>query len=244
MPILTTAQPPGTPTWLTLATTDLDAAMAFHHALFSWDFAVSGGAAVCLLDGRPVAALTGGTPDPPTWTVHFATEDCAGTAASVVVAGGRLVAPVREVDGATVAEAEDPTGARFGLWQARGRIGCEVVNEPNSLVRNDLATPDAAAARAFYAEVFDFTLDGNQDLPDFDFTFLRRRDGHEIGGIFANPGGSPFWNTTFEVADTDEAVARAVAAGATTTAPEDMVYGRIATVTAPWGTEISVIARP
>jgi hypothetical protein len=78
------------------------------------------------------------------------------------------------------------------------------VNEPGSLVRNDLVTPDPEPARAFYAAVFDFTLDVNQDLPGFDFTFLRRPDGHEIGGIMGIEGApSSSWSTTFEVADTD-----------------------------------------
>jgi hypothetical protein len=35
----------------------------------------------------------------------------------------------------------DPVGAQFGLWQGRAHIGAEIVNEPGSLVRNDLVTP-------------------------------------------------------------------------------------------------------
>ena len=36
----------------------------------------------------------------------------------------------------------------------------------------------AREALEFYAAVFDFTLDGNDDMPEADFTFLRRPDGH------------------------------------------------------------------
>jgi uncharacterized protein len=46
------------------------------------------------------------------------------------------------------------------------------------------------------------------------------------------------------VADTDAVVARAVDAGGTSSAPEEFLYGRIATITDPFGTEFSVIARP
>jgi predicted enzyme related to lactoylglutathione lyase len=97
----------------------------------------------------------------------------------------------------------------------------------------------------FYAKVFDFTLDGNPDLPGFDFTFLRRPDGHEIGGIMGDPAAtSSRWETLFEVADADAAVARAVAAGGSASAPSDFVYGRIAQITDPFGTQFSVGAQP
>jgi uncharacterized protein len=75
-------------------------------------------------------------------------------------------------------------------------------------------------------------------------TFLRRRDGHEIGGIFGRPdASSSAWATTFEVADTDAVVERAIAGSGTSSTPEDMIYGRIATLTDPFGTEFSVITR-
>jgi uncharacterized protein len=119
------------------------------------------------------------------------------------------------------------------------------VNEPGSLLRNDLVTPDPEPARAFYAAVFDFTLDANPDLPDFDFTFLRRPDGHEIGGVMGIPGApSSTWTTLFEVDDTDAAVARAAEAGGRPGAPEDFVYGRLATITDPFGAEFQVGSRP
>jgi predicted enzyme related to lactoylglutathione lyase len=52
------------------------------------------------------------------------------------------------------------------------------------------------------------------------------------------------WNTTFEAAGTDEVVQRAVAAGGTSPGAEDFVYGRMATITDPFGAEFSVITRP
>ncbi len=133
----------------------------------------------------------------------------------------------------------DPTGAVFGLWQGRAFPGCRLVNEPNALVRNDLVTGDPAAARAFYPAVFGFTLDGNPDLPEFDFTFLRRPDGHEVGGIMGVQGSTSAWGTCFEVADTDATLAKAGAA----VAVDDTPYGRSAVFHDPLGVELSVIAR-
>ena len=54
-------QPTGTPTWIDLGIPDLDRAMAFYRPLFGWEFHVGpaevGRHTMCLLDGKPVAAL-------------------------------------------------------------------------------------------------------------------------------------------------------------------------------------------
>ncbi|WP_370542090.1 VOC family protein [Amycolatopsis sp. FDAARGOS 1241] len=139
----------------------------------------------------------------------------------------------------------DPTGARFGLWQGRTFPGARLVNEPGTLVRNDLVTTKGPRGREFYRSVFGFTLDANPDLPGADFTFLRRPDDHEIGGIFG--AGSPpasAWATTFEVADTHASVEKLTTAGGTVTTIDDTPYGRMATVTEPFGTGFTMIARP
>ncbi|MFC8200451.1 VOC family protein [Streptomyces sp. NPDC060006] len=249
---VTSIQPAGTPTWIDLRVPDRKRALAFYGALFGWEYdtgAVDGRGlgTVCLLHGRPVAAVAQA---PATtgfgWNMYFATADCDGTARRVTEAGGVLLKPPTDIgDQGRAAIAEDPVGARFGLWEGRAHLGCEVVNEPGSLVRNDLVTPDPGPARDFYTAVFDYTLDLNETLPDLDFTFLRRRDGHEIGGIFGFPAApSSSWVTTFEVADTDAVADRAAAAGGTAGVPEDTPYGRSATVTDPFGVEFSVITRP
>jgi uncharacterized protein len=250
---VTENQPDGTPTWIDLGVPELERAKAFYGPVFGWEFETgppeAGAYTTCRLRGRRVAALAP-SPDPEAtefwWNVYLATGDCDATARRVTDAGGSVVvAPMDVLDQGRMAIVKDPVGAQFGLWQGRAHVGCEVVNEPGSLVRNDLVTADPEPARAFYTEVFGFTLDANPDVPDFDFTFLRRPDGHEVGGIMGVPGvpGSA-WSTTFEVADTDAAVAAVAAAGGRAGAPEDFVYGRMATVTDPFGAEFSVIARP
>ena len=162
------------------------------------------------------------------WNMYFATDDCDETATRIRAAGGELLIEPMDVMGqGRMAVARDPVGAQFGLWQGAAHIGCEIVNEPGSLVRNDLVTATPEPARTFYASVFDFTLDGNPDLPAFDFTFLRRPDGHEIGGIMGVAGAPSAWATTFEVADTDRVLATARSHGGTTGEPEDFVYGRM-----------------
>ncbi|MFD7895144.1 VOC family protein [Streptomyces sp. NPDC059568] len=252
MSYVTSNQPTGTPTWIELGVHDMRRAAEFYGALFGWEFeagaAEAGRYTLCLLRGRPVAGLrpTAEESGSGHWRVYIATDDCDDTAKRVIAAGGTLAESPQDVgDRGRGALVVDPVGAEFGLWQGRERLGCEIVNEPGSLVRNDLTTPDPGPARAFYPAVFDFTLDGNDDLPDADFTFLRRPDGHEVGGILGVAQGEPsVWKTVFEVADTDAAVARAIAAGGTAGAPSDMPYARMANITDPFGNSFEVGARP
>jgi uncharacterized protein len=253
MSTVTANQPDGTPTWIDLGIPDLDRAMSFYGSLFGWEFDVGpdeyGRYTTCLLRGQPVAAMMPNVEENAErfwWNVYLATADCDKTAAAIAEAGGEvLVGPMDVMDQGRMAIARDPAGASFGLWQGRAHIGARIVNEPGSLVRNDLVTADPEPARAFYAAVFGFTLDRNDDLPDFDFTFLRRPDGHEVGGIFGDPRAvRSAWNTTFEVADTDAVVAAATEAGGSASGEiQDMIYGRIATLTDPFGAEFSVITR-
>ncbi|WP_026454792.1 VOC family protein [Saccharomonospora iraqiensis] len=246
---VTTAQPPGTPTWLDLGIPDLDRAMGFYGAVFGWEFDVgpeeAGRYTQCLLRGRRVAGLMPHQDPDATefwWNLYFATDDCDATAATAERAGGSVVtAPTDVMDEGRMAIVRDPTGAQFGLWQAGAHLGCELVNEPNALLRNDLLTRDPAAAREFYRAVFDYSLDGDPNMPDADSTFLRRPDGHEIGGIVGDPSAErPGWGTLFQVDDADETVRRVRDNGGTAADPFDMVYGRLAGVTDPFGATFQV----
>lgn len=242
---VTVNQPDGTPTWIELAVPDLDRAKEFYRALFGWEYTGGAGYTTCLLRGLPVAGLKQAPEAGREWTMYLASDDCDATAKRVTEAGGTLITePADVAEEARTALAEDPTGARFGLWQGRSHPGCQLVNEPGALVRNDLVTASTEPARAFYTRVFDYTLDRNADMPDFDFTFLRRADGHEIGGIFGDAEAKTSgWGSCFEVNGTDAVAGRAREAGGTATEPEDSLYGRTATLTDPFGVEFSIITR-
>jgi uncharacterized protein len=242
-------QPEGTPTWIDLGVPDLERAKAFYGALFGWDFgpslAETGHYTMCLLRGQPVAALTPVEPSGSYWwTVYFATDDCDRTARRIIEVGGTLIMEPMEIGSqGTMAIAIDPIGAQFGLWQGGDHVGCRLVNEPDTLIRNDLVTPTPEPARAFYTKVFGFALDTNDNFPDF--TFLRRPDGHEIGGISGVPTAPRSrWHTMFEVEDADTTAKAAVAAGGTAADPQDTIYARMSTITDPFGTEFIIGSRP
>jgi len=245
---VTTNQPDGTPAWIDLGIPDIERAMAFYRAVFGWEYLTgteeTGYYTMCLVRGRPVAALS----QPPEvgpehwWTVYFATADCDGHAKRAADAGGTVVMPPMDVMTAgRMALVQDPVGAQFGLWQGRDHLGAGVVNEPNTLLRNDLITPSPKPARDFYTALFDFTLDADPKTPETDFTFLRRPDGHEIGGIIGDAGARRSkWTTLFLVNDADTAVRAATEAGGTCLNQETTVYGRMAVLLDPFGAEFSV----
>ena len=228
--------------------------MEFYGALFGWTFDVGpeeyGRYTTCLLDGRKAAALTP-NPDPSAtefwWNVYLATDDLDATVARALDGGWRggrrpVRHPGRRAAGALL---RDTVGAQFGLWQGSGHIGCEVVNEPGALIRNDLVTPTPEPAREFYVAVFDFTLDRQRRTcpRSTSRSCAARTATRSAASSATRPRHGSTWNTVFEVADTDEAVRRARDAGGKSEEPSDMLYGRIATVLDPFGTEFSVITR-
>jgi predicted enzyme related to lactoylglutathione lyase len=246
---ITTAQPNGTPVWIDLGIPDLDTAMAFYGAVFPWTFEVGGPETgrytQCFLDGKPVAAIAPNDHEEHAeywWNVYFATDDAAGTVKRITDSGGTVVAEPMDVMGLGVlAMAKDPTGAQFGLWQAGTFAGSQLVNVANSWLRTDLVTPDPKPARDFYAAVFDYTLDADPNSPEADFTFLRRPDGHEIGGVLGEPSApKPAWGVLFMVDDVDAAIAAARAAGGRAGEAKDSFYAITAELTDPFGTPFVV----
>ena len=118
------------------------------------------------------------------------------------------------------------------------------MNEPGALVRNDLITPDPGPARDFYVAVFDFTLDSNPDLPEMDFTFLRRPTGTRSAASSAiRPRHVPRGTRRSRWPTRTPRSAAALAHGGKSDGASDMLYGRIATVLDPFGAEFSVITR-
>ncbi|APU12527.1 MULTISPECIES: VOC family protein [Actinoalloteichus] len=250
---VTANQPTGTPTWIDLGIPDLARGIDFYRAVFGWEFVTgppeTGNYTICQLRGKAVAGLMA-NPDADAadfwWSVYLATDDCDATVERVVSAGGTIVNPAMDVmDQGRMAIVRDPAGSQFGLWQGRALVGAQLVNEPNSLVRNDLMTQNPEPTAEFYASVFGFTPERNTQIPGMEFLSLIRPDGHDVGGIFAADGTMPTgWDTTFEVSDVDAAVQRVVAAGGQASTPEDFPFGRLSMITDPFGARFGVHAMP
>ncbi|MGE5827747.1 MAG: VOC family protein [Micromonosporaceae bacterium] len=106
----------------------------------------------------------------------------------------------------------------------------------------DLGTTDLAAAGAFYAALFGWTVD---DLgPDAGGYGFLRKDGKMVAGIgpATDPGRGTSWSIYFATEDADAAAARVSANGGTVVmAPMDVMdQGRMAVLQDPAGAYFSV----
>ncbi|WP_018656529.1 VOC family protein [Actinomadura flavalba] len=240
---------PGTPTWLDIGVPDIEGAKAFYGTLFGWRFedhgAETGHYTTCYKDDLRVAAMMPNQEDGATafwWNVYFATEDADATTDRVRKAGGHVViGPGDVMDLGRMAVLDDPGGARFGIWQGREHTGAQLVNAPGALLWNDLTTPGADTARAFYRDVFGLTSEPVPETPGMDFTVLTRPDGRPVGGIVGDDGAAPAWLSWFAVEDTDAALERVRSSGGTADAPEDIPWGRTAACRDPWGAAFGVM---
>ena len=106
----------------------------------------------------------------------------------------------------------------------------------------DLSSADPAASRAFYAAVFGWDIEVNQD-PQYGGYALARVDGHDVAGIGPQMSPSPtFWSVYIGTDDADALSASVQAAGGTIIAPAFDVgdQGRMAVFQDPTGAFISV----
>jgi hypothetical protein len=215
-----TTHAPGTPSWVDIGAPDISAAAAFYTGLFGWETEDMGEDAghytMCLLRGKPVAAIGPAmNPGPPAWMTYITVASVDDTAAAITAAGGQVVSPPMDVMTAgRMAVAQDPTGAFFSIWQAGESIGAEIVNEPGTLCWNELNTRDVDAALAFYEQVFGLGAQ-RSDM----YNELKLGD-KVVGGCMQMPEMVPaevpaHWLAYFAVEDVDAAKAKAESLGAT-----------------------------
>jgi predicted enzyme related to lactoylglutathione lyase len=247
--------PQGTPCWADLTSSDVEGARAFYGALFGWEWEIAapeyGSYSTGLLRGKKVAAVANRMDEsqPVVWTTYLAVDDADKWAAAVPEAGGTVAMAPMDIPGAgRFGIGADPTGAFFGVWQAAEHRGSELVNEPGTIVWNELVTPDLAAAGAFYEATLGLRF---EDMEGADASMpaykLLKVGGRTAGGAMAPMPGMeglpPHWGIYFEVADADAAVARAQELGARVVMPVTPTpQGPMASFLDPQGGAFSVIA--
>ncbi|MGH3743583.1 MAG: VOC family protein, partial [Mycobacteriales bacterium] len=195
----TTPWPAGMPCWADTMTGDVAAAQAFYGAVLGWTFGAAsaefGGYSNASKGDRLVAGL-GPAMDGArsAWTMYLATEDIDATAAAVTAHGGTVMGGPHAVgDLGHMLVAGDPAGAVFGAWQAGTHTGSQVVNEPGSLMWEDLRSTDPATAISFYENVFVYeTRPMEMAGPDYRTFHLPGDDAPMggMGGMFGDDGPS------------------------------------------------------
>lgn len=254
MPTRDEAWTDGTPCWVDCQVDDIAAAKEYYAALFGWDFqagpAETMGYVTALLGGRAVAGI-GPKPEgvemPAVWSTYISSSDVDATVERAKQAGATFgMEPTDVLEFGRMAFGEDPSGAGFGIWQAKQNIGVAVFREPNTLGWNELHTRDVDAVKTFYTAVFDWEYEDIAMEEMAYVLFKRPGDDESQGGIFLDtmmPSEAPaHWLVWFAVADCDESTSKATGLGSTELMPPmDSPYGRMAVVQAPQGESFGLI---
>ncbi len=245
----------GTPCWADVVSGDIERAVEFYESLFGWEGsdapAAAGGRYVLFRrNGKEVAAAgtaPSGDVGPPRWNVYLAADDVDAAVGRVRVAGGAAISDAFDVPGAgRMAFAADPTGAVFGLWQGGEMPGARLRGEPGTINWCECQTRDAAAARAFYEQVFGYVVEAMEMGPGREYLLLQV-DGNPVAGVIEiEPSWGevrPSWSVVFEVEDCDGTVARAEELGGSVLrAPREIEgIGRFAVLADPEGAAFQVI---
>lgn len=249
--------PAGTFSWVDLATTDAVGAKGFYGELFGWtmtDMPVGPESfyTMCHIEGHNVAALSQMQPEqqeqgiPPYWLSYITVDNVDASTDKAEALSGSIIAPPFDVfDAGRMAIVQDPTGAMFAMWQAGTHIGATIVNEPGSLVWNELATPDIETAKKFYTTLFGWET-SDADMGGAIYTSIMNK-GRSAGGMLAmdEEWGDipPHWKVYFSVVDIDETIEKAKTLGGNVMMPATDAggAGRFTIIIDPQGSTFAAI---
>lgn len=115
-------------------------------------------------------------------------------------------------------------------------MGERTSHPPGTFSWAELATSDAAAAKAFYTELFGWDYEDNPAGDEGQIYSMARRDGHYVAALYS-ADQPPHWNSYVTVASADESAAAAAAGGGSIVAePFDVMdVGRMAVIGDPGG---------
>jgi uncharacterized protein len=201
-----TSYAPGTFSWAELLTSDAEAAKGFYTGLFGWSYddrpiPDDGVYSMAQRDGKNVAAMYSSAGQPPHWNCYVTVESADAAAKAAAKLGAEVMADAFDVmDAGRMAVFADPTGAVLSVWEPGTSIGAQVVNTPGSMTWNDLGTPDAEKAAAFYGDLFGWTT---QEMPDSGGYRVIFNGGRSNGGIMPRTDAPPAWVPYFGHEDVD-----------------------------------------
>jgi predicted enzyme related to lactoylglutathione lyase len=248
---------PGTFCWVELGTTDQQAAKKFYSEIFGWianDMPMGPDSfyTISQLRGKDAAALYQLSQDmlaqgiPPHWMLYIRVESADDSAKGIAAAGGKvMMEPFDVFDAGRMCVAQDPTGAAFAIWQPNKNSGIGIHNEINAFCWGELATSDAAAAAAFYSEVFGWKLKTGEATP-LAYTEISM-GAQPFGGMYTIPaemaGMPPNWMPYFAVDDCDAKASQAKSLGANVILPPQDIpnVGRFSYIADPQGAAFAII---
>ena len=244
---------PGSFCWAELASTDAAAAKQFYTTMFGWtltEFPMPEGVyTIFQADGNDAAAMCSARPgEPAHWNAYFSVANVDEAAAKIAPLGGKLIAgPFDVMQSGRMAVAQDPQGAMFSLWQAKGHIGATHGGPFGQVSWPELNTPDPVGAAAFYSGLFGWKTKPEAGLEKAEY--IEWVNGKtSIGGLMPMRGPMwqgvpPHWMLYVTVADCDERAAKVKQLGGAVCVPPTSIpnVGRFSVVNDPQGSVFSLI---
>jgi uncharacterized protein len=241
---------PGTFCWVDLSTSDAEGAKAFYGELLGWEFEdseIPGGGVytMCHVQGDAVAAIVQQDEQPGHWNNYVTVVSADETAAKARQLGANVFEePFDVMEAGRMAVFADPSGAMLCVWQPQAHIGARRVNDPGCMTWNELQTRDPQATAAFYAELFGWEMEPQEDGGRLAYVVIKNAD-RANGGIMPvteQHGDVPsYWLAYFTVASCDDAAEKAQELGGKVQAgPIEPGAGRIAVLTDPQGAAFAV----
>jgi len=248
-----TKYPHGTFSWADVSTNDTEKGKSFYMELFGWEkeeMPMGEGMTYTMfqLDGDNVAALSPMMPDmieqgvPPHWTNYITVDDVDAMVDVVKDNGGTIIhGPMDVFDSGRMLQIQDPTGAMVALWQPKTHIGADVVNKPNTMMWNELATRDVEKAKEFYSKV----LGWEYELDESGYLMIKNKDRYN-GGIMEmdeSYGDMPsVWTVYFNVDDLKASTEKVKAMGGKIMVEAEAPnIGPFAVITDPTGASLTIM---
>lgn len=230
--------PQGSFIWYELMTDQPDAAARFYGSVVGWRIAdapaeESGGTDYRMI-GRSDGGHAGGvfklTDDMkangalPTWLPYFYAADVDTALAAIIADGGSVMVPAFDIPVGRIAMCTDPQGVPFYLMRPVPPAGVEeqasdvfTPETPQRANWNELASPDLAASKAFYAKHMGFAFNESMPMgPMGDYCFIDHA-GQRLGAIMqrSDERTPARWLTYFGVPSITAAKAAVEAGGGT-----------------------------
>lgn len=248
------SRPAGAPIWLELTAADPDAAAAFYAAVLGITVSPPDptfGARSLDHPNGLAGLLNAAAPGEDTgWLVYLRATELEESVRTAVAAGAEVVVPVSAADDlGRWAVLRDPSGARFGLWEAGTMPGLTVEGEPGAPGWFELhATSGYADAVRFYERGLGWSVSVMGDSDAFRMV-VNGPDGTATAGVYdgsITEAGTPSrWWPYFLVADADDA-ARTIAShgGTVLDGPTDTPFGRLGHALDPEGAAFAFLVAP
>ncbi len=219
--------------WTELMTTDRPAAAAFYSDVVGWTTVEMAAYDYTVFetarpdgDGRVgIAGMMSIPPElaaenvPPNWTAYVSVADCDATVARVEALGGTVRRPPEDIpEIGRFAVIADPHGAVLCIMTP---LPMDVppravpATTPGQFGWYELYADDCAAAFAFYADVFGWTVDHDMEMGDLGIYRIFAHDGQVVGGMMTRLPQMPkaHWAYYITVDRLDDAISRLVAGG-------------------------------